>query len=212
MRSSWSVAAGLALVVALGLAVPVGVTSAGATAQSSGVDTAVTTDPSGSISTQRWETVTVTLRANATNVAGYQSAVTYDPAVLQVNDVSGTEDFATPVATVDNRNGSVVFNQIRSGETTDPELAELTVGVIGTDGQRSELSVVDDETTFSDATGETFEPNRTTGVTVTVQSAGTGGTETDASAQSGPGFGASAVLAAAILGVGWVVRRHRRET
>jgi len=201
-----------ALVVALVLVGPVGPTSAGTAGQSTGAETAVSMTPGGTISAERWETVTVTVRANATNVSGYQSAVTYDPTVLQVRRVSGTADFDSPVATVDNRNGSVVFNQIRSGETTDPALVKLAVEVIGTGGQRGALSVVADETKFSDATGATVEPTSTSGVTVAVQSTGSDPNETDTSGQSGPGFGGPAVLLATVIGVAWLAVRYRHGT
>jgi len=186
--------------------------ASGAVAQNTGAqtaDTAVTTDPGGNITAQRWETLTVTVRANATDVTGYQSAVTYDPTVLQVKAIAGTDDFDAPVATIDNTNGSVVFNQVRSGETDDPALARLSVQVIGTGGARSDLSVAAGGTRFSDATGSTSDPDRTSGLTVAVEP---GGASTDGAAptdQSGLGVGGPAVLLVAVAIVGWIAVRNR---
>ncbi|MBX0285615.1 cohesin domain-containing protein [Haloarcula salinisoli] len=180
-------------------------------AQTDNATTTVTTDPGGTVSVQRWETVTVTVRAKATNVTGYQSAVSYDPSVLQVQTLSGTEDFADPVATVDNANGSVVFNQIRSGETTDPALVELSVQVIGTDGQRGDLSVRTQETRFSNATGATFDPDSSNGVTIAVQPGENGTDGAESPGQSGLGLGGPAVLLGALAAVGWLMLRSRRQ-
>jgi len=116
------------------------------------------------------ETVTLTVWANATNVSGYQSRITFDPDVVTVTAVSGTADFDAPVANVDNENGSVTFNQIRASETTDPLLAEVTVDIVGTDGQQSDLSFDPAETKFSNETGGTFEPANFRSLTIAVES------------------------------------------
>ncbi len=179
-------------------------------AQVTNATATVTTDPGGTVSVDRWETVTVTVRANATNVTGYQSALSYDPSVLQVRTLSGTEDFAEPVATVDNVNGSVVFNQIRSGETTDPALVELSVQVIGTAGQRGDLSVRTRETRFSNATGATFDPDGSNGVTIAVKPRENRTDGTGSPDQSGLGVGGPAVLLGTLAAVGWLVLRNRR--
>lgn len=211
MRDHWRTGAGvwfLATVAVTGLLA--GASVAAASAGATDADTAVTTDPGGTITAERWETVTVTVRATATNVTGYQSALTYDPTVLQVTDVSGTDDFDTPVADVDTGNGSVLFNQIRSGSVANPPLVELSVEVIGTAGQRSDLSFVAGETKFSDPAGNTFEPNSVNGVTIAVQSERSTPNATDASAGSGPGFDGPPVALAVVATVGWIVLRNRR--
>jgi|GEM_PF-3178382 hypothetical protein len=216
MRDHWR----LWLLAAVIITAPFTVASASATSAgvtdggTQSIGATVTTDPGGTIAAQRWETLTVTVRANATAVTGYQTTVTYDPSVLQVKNISGTEAFDAPVAAVDNRNGTVVFNQIRSGETADPALAELTVQVIGTDGQRSALSVVAGETKFSNATGVTSTPDSSSGLTVAVQGDG-GGTDGPGPAdQSGLGIGGPAALliAVAVAIVGWIAVRSRRRT
>ncbi|WP_276251010.1 cohesin domain-containing protein [Haloarcula rara] len=219
MGGHWHVWFLAALVVAVSIAATPATAAAtqattdGATATQAANDTTiVTTDPDGTVSVQRWETVTVAVRVNATNVSGYQSALSYDPSVLQVKTLTGTEDFAEPVATVDNANGSVVFNQIRSGETTDAALVELSVQVIGTAGQRGDLSVRTQETRFSDATGATFDPDGSNGVTIAVKP---GENRTDGTGrpdQSGLGVGGPAALLGALATVGWLVLRNRRQT
>ena len=192
-------------------ATPTGAANDSATRSTDGTTT-VTTDPAGTVAVQRWETVTVTVRATATNVTGYQSALSFDPTVLQVKTISGTEAFAEPVATVDNANGSVVFNQIRPGETTDPALVELSVQVIGTAGQRGNLSVRTGETRFSNARGETFDPDGSNGVTIAVQPGANGTDTADSPGQSGLEVGGPAVLLGALAAVGWLLVRNRQQS
>lgn len=180
-------------------------------AQTANATTTVSTDPGGTVSVQRWETVTVTVRANATDVTGYQSAVSFDPTVLQVQALSGTDAFDDPVATVDNANGSVAFNQIRSGETANPALVELSVQVIGTAGQRGNLSVVTGETRFSDASGTTVDPDRSSGLTIAVQPSEDSTDRAGGPGQSGLGIGGPVVLLGAVAAVGWLVLRNRRR-
>ena len=206
MFGNWSVW----LLAAVVVAVPLTATSAAAPPDAN-ASTAVTTDPGGSLTAERWETLTVTVRANATNVTGYQSELAYDPNVLQVREIAGTDDFDAPVAATDNTNGSIVFNQIRSGAVANPVLAELTVQVIGTGGQRSDLSVVARETTFSNATGATFEPDSAGGVTVAVQSGGTGTERTGDVDQSGLGADGPIVLLLAVTIVGLIALRYRHR-
>jgi len=209
MRGRWS----LWLLAALVVTVPFAVTStAAASPGAENASTSVTTDPGGTVSAERWETVTLTVRANATNVTGYQSALSYDPTVLQVKSLSGTEDFDDPVATVDNTNGSVVFNQIRSGEVSNPALVELSVQVIGTGGQRSDVSVLTRETRFSDATGATFDPGSSTGATIAVRPRADSTAQADGPDRSGLEVGGPALLLAVAAAVGLLLLRRRRRS
>ena len=96
--------------------------------------------------------------------------MTFDPDMVRVTAVSGTDEFDAPVANVDNENGSVTFNQVRSGEATDPRLVQITVETVGTDGQQSELSFDASETKFSNETGGTFAPDELRSLTLSVES------------------------------------------
>jgi len=104
--------------------------------------------------------------------------MTFDPDMVRVTAVSGTDEFDAPVANVDNENGSVTFNQVRSGEATDPRLVQITVETVGTDGQQSELSFDASETKFSNETGGTFAPDELRSLTLSVESTTPTPTET----------------------------------
>ncbi|RDI69704.1 cohesin domain-containing protein [Halopelagius longus] len=163
MKRANALVVACALVVLVG-ALPVAVTSAGSastTAITLG-DSATVTDDSGE------QTVTMTVRADATGVRGYQANVTFDPSVVQVQSVSKSEDFAKPVANVNNEAGWVSFNQIRSSETDGPALATITFTVTGDAGASTEISFVEEDTKFADGSGETFSPQAYNGVEVTV--------------------------------------------
>jgi outer membrane biosynthesis protein TonB len=171
MNDYWKPVATVSMIALLVIASPFSVASAETRAGTSiSIGPEATDSPDGTTTLAPGETVTLTVWANATDVSGYQSEVTFDPDVVAVMGVSGTSDFDSPVRDVDNENGSVTFNQIRSGEATDPLLAQITIEVIGTDGQRSDLSFDDSETKFSNDTGGTFQPGELRSLTVTVES------------------------------------------
>jgi PKD repeat protein len=93
------------------------------------------------------ERVTVLVRVNASGVAGYQTNLTFDPAVVRVVGVSGAEPgtgtgtFADPVSSADGA-GWVTFNQLRAGGADDPVLVALTLEVVGEPGATTNLSFV----------------------------------------------------------------------
>ncbi|MFC5277853.1 cohesin domain-containing protein [Halorubrum rubrum] len=145
----------------------------------------------------------LTVATNATNVSGYQVVLAFDPAVVEVVSVSGTDDFDDPVVNVDEENSRVAFNQYRSSTVDDPRLATLTVEIVGSGGNWTALSFVRSETKLSDDVGGERDISRFDRVTVTVASeAGT--TETVV-----PGFGATAVLAAGVTLYGYLRWRRR---
>lgn len=144
----------------------------------------------------------LTVAANATNVSGYQAVLAYDPEVVEVVSVSGTDDFEDPVANVDEEDGRVAFNQYRSSTVDDPVLATLTVEVIGSGGNWTPISFVEPETKLSDDVARERRIGRFDGLTVTVVSdAGT-------TASVVPGFGVTTALAAGVTTYGYL--RWRR--
>jgi PGF-CTERM protein/PGF-pre-PGF domain-containing protein len=65
------------------------------------------------------DTVTVTLETTATDVAGYQAHLTFDPDATAVESVSGGDGAfdVAPTTNVDNENGSVRFNAVAENGT-----------------------------------------------------------------------------------------------
>lgn len=119
------------------------------------------------------ETVTVTVGANASSVSAYQATLGFDPDVVQVESVSGAGEFDDPVSNVDNGNGSVAFNQLRSSNATDPQFATLTLRIVGDAGEEATLSFEESETKLSDDAARERSIDSYEGVTLSVASAGT---------------------------------------
>jgi len=178
MNERWKLLTCLSLVALLVTAAPFVASAETRAGTSISLGPAANSTPDGTVTRSPNESVTLTVWANATNVSGYQSSITFDPDVVRVTDVSGTDEFDAPVANLDNENGSVTFNQVRSGEATDPRLAEITVETVGTDGQQSELSFDASETKFSNETGGTFAPEELRSLTLSVESTTPTPTET----------------------------------
>ena len=116
------------------------------------------------------ETVTVTVGANASNVSAYQANLTFDPDVVRVESVSGTDDFDDPVANVDNEGGWVSFNQYRSSNVSDPQLAAVTVELVGDAGDETSLAFVESDTKLSDDAAQERGIEEYNDLTVTIES------------------------------------------
>lgn len=170
----WAVCALLMVVATISVgAVMVTESTASSTATTTAISVGeeATTSPDGTISAEPGETVTVTVWANASAVSGYQTRLTFDPAVVRIDDVSGSTDFSKPDSNVDNDAGSVTFNRIRSADADDPVLAEITLTVVGETGESTTLSFDRSETKFATDGGQTFAPETYGNVTVNVEDA-----------------------------------------
>ncbi|SEO23106.1 PGF-pre-PGF domain-containing protein [Halogranum amylolyticum] len=106
----------------------------------------------GTLDGEPGETATVVVWTDARDVGGYQATVAFDPSVLRVRSVEGTDDFETPVVNVDDE-GSVTFNQLREGGVDGPALAELTFEFVGAGGTQTTARLVGSETKLADPTG-----------------------------------------------------------
>ncbi|SEV87850.1 cohesin domain-containing protein [Halobacterium jilantaiense] len=111
----------------------------------------------GSATVDPGETTTVELATDATGVAGYQANVTFDPAVVSVESVAGSDSFGDPVVNVNNDEGWVFVTQSQVDGTDEPVLATITFAAVGDDGARSSLGFVDEETVLNDADSTTVE-------------------------------------------------------
>jgi hypothetical protein len=111
-----------------------------------------------SVTVNPGETTVVRLRAEADNVAGYQTNITFDPSVIRIEGVDGTEDFGSPVANVNNEQGWVVLTQSTTEGVDDPVLARLRLSAVGSDGDTTALSFVADETSLNDAERNPLNP------------------------------------------------------
>ena len=111
----------------------------------------------GSTTVDPGDTTTVQLSTDATDVAGYQANVTFDPAVLEVESVTGTDSFGDPVVNVNNEKGWVFVTQSQVDGTDEPALATITFAAVGDDGARSSLGFVSEDTVLNDADSTTVE-------------------------------------------------------
>jgi hypothetical protein len=146
-------------------------TTATTAAETISIGEEATATPSETMTVEPGETVTVSVWANASAVSGYQTRLTFDPAVVRVEEVSGSDDFADPVANVDNDAGSVDFNQVRGSDAENPVLAEITLTVVGEVGESAALSFDRSGagTKFATDGGQTFTPQTYGDVTVSVE-------------------------------------------
>jgi len=172
------------IVVAVALAVVVGTLPIAAAALAPGSASAISLGDTvagasgGTISVTPGETVTVQVWANATAVRGYQTNVTFDPTTAEIDSVAGSDDFDDPVANVNNDAGWVAFNQLRSGETEDPVLAEITLTVPDDAAGSTQLTFVEADTKLSDGDGETVVPEVFNSIDLTVDTGSATATDT----------------------------------
>jgi len=173
------------IVVAVALAVVVGTLPIAAAALAPGSASAISLGDTvagasgGTISVTPGETVTVQVWANATAVRGYQTNVTFDPTTAEIDSVAGSDDFDDPVANVNNDAGWVAFNQLRSGETNDPVLAQVTLTVPADAAGSTQLTFVEADTKLSNSDGETISPEAFNSVELRVDTGSATPTETD---------------------------------
>jgi len=163
-----------AIVVAVALAVVVGTFPMAVAALAPGSASAISLgdtvagESGEAVAVAPGETVTVQVWANETAVRGYQTNVTFDPTIAEVDSVTGSDDFDDPVANVNNDAGWVAFNQLRSGETDDPLLAEITLTVPDDAAGSTQLTFVEADTKLSDGDGETVVPETFNSIELTV--------------------------------------------
>ena len=105
----------------------------------------------GSATVNPDDAVVVRLSTDASDVAGYQTNVTFDPSVVQVEGVVGTDDFDDPVANVNNDEGWVKFTQSKTEGVDEPALARIRLTAVGEDGDSTALSLVGADTSINDA-------------------------------------------------------------
>lgn len=105
----------------------------------------------GSTTVNPNDTSVVRVSTDAGNIAGYQTNVTFDPSVVRVEGVVGSEDFGDPVVNVNNDAGWVVFTQSGTEGVDEPVLARLRVTAVGDDGDSTALSFVGEDTAVNDA-------------------------------------------------------------
>jgi|AntRauMinimDraft_4_1070384.scaffolds.fasta_scaffold01083_5 hypothetical protein len=105
----------------------------------------------GSATVNPEDSTVVRVSTDASDVAGYQTNVTFDPSVVQVEGVVGTEDFDDPVVNVNNDEGWVVFTQSGTEGVDEPALARIRFTAVGEDGDSTDLSFVGEDTAVNDA-------------------------------------------------------------
>jgi hypothetical protein len=185
MRTGRAVVIAVALTVVVGT-VPMAVAAlAPGSASAISLGDTVSGESGKAVTVSPGETVTVQVWANATAVRGYQTNLTYDPAIVTVDSVSGSDDFDDPVTNVNNEAGWVAFNQLRSGETNNPVLAEITLTVAEDASSSTRLSFVGADTKLSDGDGETASPESFNGIDLTVDTGSATATDTTTATDTG---------------------------
>lgn len=111
----------------------------------------------GSTTVDPGDTTTVRIATDASDVAGYQANVTFDPSVLEVASVAGTDSFDDPVANVNNDEGWVFVTQSQVEGADEPALATIEFAAVGGEGERSSLGFVDADTVLNDADSTNVE-------------------------------------------------------
>lgn len=97
---------------------------------------------------------TVDVSAEGDGIAGYEALIGFDPAVVQVESVSGA-DFDDPEVNVED--GLVKIAQAQETGEDDPALASITFDVTASEGAATELPVFGDETQLNDEQGNAFD-------------------------------------------------------
>lgn len=134
-------------------------------------------------------TATVELATDATSVAGYQANITFDPAVVEVESVAGSDSFGDPVVNVNNDEGWVFVTQSQVDGTNGPVLATLTFAAVGDDGERSLIGFVGEDTALNNADSTMVDVSLSSGEVAVAA----GDVSSDASdASDGDGDGSSA--------------------
>ncbi|NHX40078.1 MULTISPECIES: cohesin domain-containing protein [Haloarcula] len=158
MRTSRTLVVAVALTVVVGT-LPIAVAAlAPGSASAISLDDTVPGASGDALSVAPGETVTVQVWANATAVRGYQTNVTFDPTIAEIDSVAGSNDFDSPVTNVNNEAGWVAFNQLRPRETSDPVLAEITLTVPADAAGSTQLAFIEADTKLSNSDGETVAP------------------------------------------------------
>jgi hypothetical protein len=88
----------------------------------------------------------------ASDVAGYQTNLTYDSDVVQVRRITGV-DVSDPIANINNNRGWVSFTQAQAKGIKSPTLARISFEIVGESGRQTRLSFVESDTLVSDAKG-----------------------------------------------------------
>jgi PGF-pre-PGF domain-containing protein len=102
------------------------------------------------------ESVNLTLDTNAKNVSEYTARIEFDPSVVEVQSVSGTDDFGSPFTSIDNENGYVEITQSRSDSVDQAELAVLTFKSVG-DAERTVPIQIGSSTGLEDSAGNVID-------------------------------------------------------
>ncbi|MFC3958873.1 S8 family serine peptidase [Halovivax cerinus] len=116
-----------------------------------GTDEAEATISAEDVTTSPGERVDVDLSVD-TAIAGYETAVEFDPDVVQVTDVDGV-DMADPVTNVDNEAGVVSLAQGQATDVPAPTVATIEFEHVGDAGDETDLAFDEDETAVNDQNG-----------------------------------------------------------
>lgn len=133
---------------------------------------------------QPGDTVTVTLRADAADVAGFQTNLTFDESVAQVQSVS-SGDLGSPTANVDNGSGWVALTSSQATGVNTPVLATVTFEITGDPGDESSITISQSETALFDQGGDEIGSTTLADGTVGAYANGSGDVNGDGNVDAG---------------------------
>lgn len=105
--------------------------------------------------TQSGDNVVVPIETDAANASGYETTITFDPSVVQVEAVTAG-DLGEPVVNINNDAGIIRLTGAQATDTDAPTLANIEFTVVGEAEQQTSLTLDREETTVVDAAGETI--------------------------------------------------------
>ncbi|MFB6208456.1 MAG: hypothetical protein ABEJ69_03835 [Candidatus Nanohaloarchaea archaeon] len=92
-------------------------------------------------SLDKGEVVTVELRAEGENIAGYSAEIVFSGAMLAYLDASGTPSFSDPV--VNSQENRIILTSAEATGTDDPVLARLSFKVVNESQDHAALNITD---------------------------------------------------------------------
>lgn len=130
------------------------------------------------------DTVTVQFRADAADVAGYQTNISFNSSVVEVQSVDGG-DLGSPTTNLDNDEGWVRITSAQASGVNTPLLAEVTFKIVGETGEESPVTVSESETAMFDQGGHAIGSPTFSSGTVAAYDNGSGDVNGDGNVDAG---------------------------
>ncbi|WP_200530408.1 S8 family serine peptidase [Halorubrum sp. LN27] len=103
------------------------------------------------------ETTTLTVEADAEDVAGYELQLEFDPAKIEVESAESANLSGSISRNIDNENGTVTVAEAAANGVSEPVLFELDVTYVGDEGESAELAFDGEDSEVLNADTETLD-------------------------------------------------------